>query len=85
MNIRFLAPAEIEMLEAAIYYEMQAPNLGENFLVTIEASITEITEYPETWPKIDKGIRKRVVHHFPYSILYLKFPVFLVAVIRDQP
>ncbi len=60
MKIRLLTPAEIEMLEAAIYYEMQAPGLGGKFLDILEAAITGITEYPETWPEIDKGIRSMI-------------------------
>ena len=32
MKVRFLTPAEIEMFEASVYYEMQAYDLGANFL-----------------------------------------------------
>ena len=32
MNLRFLTPAEIEMFEAAAYYEMQVRGLGGSFL-----------------------------------------------------
>ena len=31
MHIRFLAPVEDEMLEAAAYYEIRVKSLGENF------------------------------------------------------
>ena len=36
MKIRFLTPAEIEMFEASVYYEMQARDLGGNFIDIIE-------------------------------------------------
>ncbi len=70
MKIRFLTPAEIEMFEASAYYEMQATGLGSNFLDIIEEATNEIKENPRTWPKIDQGIRRRIVRRFPYSILY---------------
>ncbi len=33
MKIQFLEPAEIEMLEAAAYYELQVKALGKNFKI----------------------------------------------------
>ncbi len=33
MKVRFLTPAEIEMFEAAAYYEMQVTTLGVDFLI----------------------------------------------------
>jgi len=45
---RFLSAAEAELFEAAAYYEMQTQNLGENFLVIIEAAVEEIVESPKT-------------------------------------
>ena len=70
MKVRFLTPAEIEMFEASVYYEMQAYDLGANFLDIIEEAVADIAEYPDTWPVIDYGIRRRIVRRFPYSILY---------------
>ena len=44
MKVRFLTPAEIEMFEASVYYEMQATDLGNNFLDIIEEATSEIKE-----------------------------------------
>ena len=70
MKIRFLVPAEIEMLEAAAYYEMHVKSLGENFLDIVETAVTEIAEEPTIWMEIYQGIRRRLIRRFPYSILY---------------
>ena len=43
MKVRFLSPAEIEMLEASAYYEIQATNLGDDFLNIIEEAVNEIS------------------------------------------
>ncbi len=48
MKICFLTPAEIEMFEASVYYEMQAIDLGRNFIHIIEEAINEIGENPKT-------------------------------------
>lgn len=86
MNVRFLAPAEIEMFEAAAYYELQVPTLGENFLDIIENAIDGIVEHSETCPEINKGIRKLVVRRFPFSILYQIFnnEIIVVAIMHHK-
>lgn len=70
MKFRFLTPAETEMMEAAAFYEMQVEKLGMNFIDIIETTVAEIAENPEIWPEIEKGIQRRLVRRFPYSILY---------------
>lgn len=68
--VRFLRPAELELLDAAQYYEMQARGLGSEFLDKIDAAILDIREAPERWPIIRSSIRRRLVHRFPYALLY---------------
>ncbi|MCC5849540.1 MAG: type II toxin-antitoxin system RelE/ParE family toxin [Verrucomicrobia bacterium] len=68
--IRFLRPAEFEMLDAAQYYEQQATGLGLEFLDKIEAAIQDIRENPERWPIVKSNIRRRLVHRFPFALLY---------------
>ncbi len=68
--VRFLQPAELEMLDAAKYYELQATGLGDNFLDKIATAVQEIRNNPERWPIIGDDIRRRLLHHFPYALLY---------------
>lgn len=63
--VRFLCPAEQEMLGAARYYELQAPGLGDGFLNKIDSAVQDISENPETWPIIRFEIRRRLIHRFP--------------------
>ncbi len=58
------------MFDAALYYEMQAPGLGQNFLGKVEAALNDLVRSPEQWPVIEDDIRRRLVRRFPYSILY---------------
>ena len=68
--VRFLRPAELEMLDAAKYYELQAYGLGMEFLEKIDTAIQDISKNPERWPIIRENIRRRFVHRFPYALLY---------------
>lgn len=69
-SIRFLRPAELEMLDAAHYYELQRKGLGSVFLDKIDDAIHDIRENPERWPVLRNNIRRRLIHHFPYALLY---------------
>ena len=67
---RFLRPAEIELLDAARYYEIQAPGLGIDFLDKIAAAVEDIRAHPKRWLVIQFNIRRRLIQRFPYCILY---------------
>jgi len=68
--VRFLRPAEIEVLDAARYYNIQAFGLGDDFLDKISSAVQDIGAHPERWPVIRFDIRRRLVHRFPYGLLY---------------
>ncbi len=67
---RLLLPAENEMLEAAFYYEQQSIGLGKDFLDKIQSTIDDVAQHPLRWPKVRGDIRRRMVHRFPFAILY---------------
>lgn len=68
--VRFLVPAEVEMLEAAAYYESRSEGLGVDFLRKVRNAISDIEKHPDRWPVVDFGVRRRLVHRFPYAVLY---------------
>lgn len=68
-EVRFLLPAEDEMLEAAFSYERQSSGLGKDFLDKIRNAANDISQHPTRWPKTRGNIRRRMVHRFPYAIL----------------
>lgn len=69
-SIRFLHPAEQELLDAASYYELQSPGLGYDFLGMIDSAVSDIGEHPTRWPVIRNDIRRRIIHRFPYALMY---------------
>lgn len=69
-TIRLLRPAELELLDAAQYYELQAAGLGNDFLDKVDAALTDIRKHPEQCPIVTLNIRRRLVSRFPYALLY---------------
>lgn len=68
--VRMVQPAEQEMSDAAAYYELQVSGLGRDFLAKIASAVADIAEAPERWPVVRMNVRRRLVHRFPYGLLY---------------
>ena len=66
----FHAMAEQELNDAASYYNALRPGLGQTFLDEAERAVTQILEYPEAAPLVNRTVRKKLVRRFPYSVLY---------------
>ena len=70
MKAEFLPEAEEEFREAVRYYETEAPGVGLRFVTEVRRGITFITENPYAAAGVGRGIRRKVLNHFPYSLLY---------------
>ena len=77
------------MLDAAAYYELQVAGLGHEFLEKIASAVADIAENPERWPLVGLNVRRRLVHRFPYGLLYRVDPeevvVLAVAHLHRHP
>lgn len=62
--------AEAEINEAADFYDLENPGLGNVFLDEIERAIDAISRYPDVAPVVRNGIRKKPLLMFPYSLIY---------------
>lgn len=69
-SVSFHEAAELEMNEAAEYYESRVTGLGFAFLSEVERCIDIIVENPESSTPVLKNIRRKLLMHFPYSIMY---------------
>ncbi len=63
--------AEVDILEAALWYGSRAPGLGSEFLRSVEASIAAIRRAPETFPKVRGDVRRALLRRFPYAVYFL--------------
>ena len=68
--VRFLLPAEEEMVAAAQYYEHQSLGLGTEFLTEVERATASIAAYPDAAQKVKGEFRRRLLKRFPFGVLY---------------
>ena len=70
VTISFHQLAELELKEAALYYNSEVPGLGNTFLGEVEHTLDQITQYPSSAPPVLGVVRRKLVRRFPYSVLY---------------
>lgn len=58
MMVEFLAEAEEEMMEAAVFYQEQAKGLGERFLEDVERTTQLLDKHPLIGQAIDNHLRR---------------------------
>lgn len=76
----------MEFREAARYYENEAPGVGLAFVADVHKALGNITMFPLAAPIARGGIRKKVLGHFSYNILYYTEPdkIVIVAVAHQR-
>ena len=88
-RVSFHELAEIELNDAAIYFENEKEGLGFRFLAAMQTAVTHIQEHPQASPIIIEDIRRKVLRRFPYSIFYSIKPdrirILAVAGQRRRP
>jgi hypothetical protein len=70
MNIIFHPEAKKEFFASIAYYEDNVDGLGEDFHDEIFAAAQNAFQHPDLWPDIGEGIRRCLIHRFPYAVLY---------------
>ena len=68
------------MTEAALFYEMAHPNLGDDFLDDIRFAIDTVRERPKLGVELGYGFRRVLVRRFPFSVIYFSEPGQIVVV-----
>jgi toxin ParE1/3/4 len=70
-QLKFLPEVERDVSEAYDWYEEQLEGLGEDLLLSIDASLNGIVRNPHLSEVLYKGMRKRIVKRFPFGIFYI--------------
>ncbi|MBU1188159.1 MAG: type II toxin-antitoxin system RelE/ParE family toxin [Gammaproteobacteria bacterium] len=70
MRFWFHPLAEMELSEAAAYYEDEEPGLGYDFSIEVYWAIRRAMTYPKAWTALEGDIRRSMVRRFPYGVLY---------------
>ena len=70
MGLRLRAEAELDLADAALWYEAQCPGLGHQFLDEILATLSIIAKMPLTYQVVHRNTRRALAHRFPFGIYY---------------
>lgn len=70
MKLEFHPEAELELIEAALHYELQVPGLGERFESEVQRATDFLLDHPEIGPPVDPDLRRFVLPRFPFTLIY---------------
>ena len=62
--------AEVDLEEAAIWYEKQRSRLGGEFLDEIQQTWNTMAENPYLYAAVHRNIRRALTRRFPFGIYY---------------
>jgi plasmid stabilization system protein ParE len=76
VNFRVLPVADGEAIATAIWYEDRRPGLADDFFTQMRSAFELIRQDPLSAPKLEyysgpHEIRRRMLHRFPYAVVYL--------------
>jgi len=69
-TLRVRRAAELEISEAQLWYEAKEKGLAAEFLSEVSQTIDRILETPLIYQHVHRGIRRAILHRFPYLIWY---------------
>ena len=70
IHLSLVPEASEEFAASAAYYESQQRGLGQAFIDEIEQTLDRIAENPEAARLVVGDVRRRLVHRFPFAVLY---------------
>ncbi len=68
-GVSFHRLADLELNDAAGYYELESPGLGSAFLAEVERCLEGILQNPEAGVVLRGVVRRRLLRRFPYGVL----------------
>lgn len=70
VNLRLRPESEQDLADAAIWYEEQREELGNQFLDETLSVFSVISETPLLFPTVHRNIRRALLHRFPFGVYY---------------
>ncbi len=70
-DVAVRSPAEADVREAALWYESKRDGLGAEFILELDALYERIARAPQQFPEIETGIRRALLHRFPYAAYFV--------------
>jgi plasmid stabilization system protein ParE len=85
MNLEFHPEAELELIEAADFYEQEVPGLGERFESEAHRATDLLLAHPDIGTPVDSTLRTFVLNRFPYTLYYsVTTDVLRIEVVAHQ-
>ncbi len=85
MIIEFLEEAELELFEAAAWYESKEPGLGKRFRNEVAHVLDRILEDPMLWRERSIGYRRVNCPVFPYYIpFFIRGEKIIIAAVAHE-
>ncbi len=89
MHVTSHPDADIELKEAAFYYEKRSQGLGDDFIKDFERTIERIVSSPIRYRKVHGNIRQLRLNRFPFNVVYEIYEndiyILAVAHVRRRP
>jgi plasmid stabilization system protein ParE len=89
MKWRVERAAQLELEEAAAWYEAQRKGLSAEFLDEFERGVGRVAEFPLAWKSVGSRTRQYRFNRFPYGIIYQvredEILIVAVAHLRRRP
>ena len=70
MKIALSRAAQQELTDTFRYYEQEQNGLGRRFLDEVEYARQLIAQLPHAWHPLNSTLRRCVLRHFPYGLIY---------------
>jgi toxin ParE1/3/4 len=80
MRYEFHPEALEEYRQAALWYAQREPELGLQFIGSVEDAIKRVVDAPSRWRVIEEDVRRCLTRIFPYAVLYTIETDFLLIV-----
>lgn len=68
--VKILTPADIDAVEAALWYDAQSPDLGAEFMAEVDAAAKRLAQNPEIHRIRFADVRRAPIHRFKFYGLY---------------
>jgi len=74
MTVRLTPEAEADLGEIFAWYSDRGSELGLEFLAAFGDVLRRVEQFPHAAPEIHAGIRRVLLHRFPYCVFYFLEP-----------
>lgn len=70
LEVRLRPEAELDLADAAFWYETQQSGLGRQFLGEALAVFSTLAESPQLYPVVHRNARRALLRRFPFGVYY---------------